>query len=63
MKLPVCGDEIDLVAVGRLALDGGDGAGEDPGMPAVERAGRVAAAGPRAAFIGQSPSSFCTASM
>ena len=33
------GDEIDHVAVGGLALDGADGAGVDPGMPAIKRAG------------------------
>ncbi len=32
-------DEIDLVPVGRLPLDGGDGPGEDPGMSTVERPG------------------------
>src|SRR5581483_9917703 len=33
------GDDLDLVAVGGAALDGGHGAGVDPGVPAEERPG------------------------
>ena len=36
----VGGQQVDLVAIGGIALDGRDGAGKDPGMASIEGPGR-----------------------